>query len=194
MRLVLASGSPRRRELLSAAGFTFEVRMVDVDERRENGERAAAYVDRLSRAKAEAAAVRDPGSAVIGADTVVVVDEEVLGKPRDASDAVRMLRLLSGRAHDVLTGVAVTWHGRTTSHVERTTVWFAPLSEHDIAWYVASGEPMDKAGAYAIQALASRFVPRIEGSYANVVGLPVAAVVRLLEEAGFPGPSAGRDS
>jgi septum formation protein len=194
MRLVLASGSPRRRELLSAAGFTFEVRMVDVDERRENGERAAAYVDRLSRAKAEAAAVRDPGSAVIGADTVVVVDEEVLGKPRDASDAVRMLRLLSGRAHDVLTGVAVTWHGRTTSHVERTTVWFAPLSEHDIAWYVASGEPMDKAGAYAIQALASRFVPRIEGSYANVVGLPVAAVVRLLEEAGFPGPSASRDS
>jgi septum formation protein len=188
MRLVLASGSPRRRELLSAAGFTFDVRSVDVDERREDGEPAAAYVERLARAKAQAAAGRDPDRAVIGADTVVVVDDDVLGKPRDGSDATRMLRLLSGRAHDVLTGVAVVWRGRTTSHVERTTVWFAPLSEGDIAWYVGSGEPMDKAGAYAIQSLASRFIPRIEGSYSNVVGLPVASVVELLRRAGLSDP------
>jgi septum formation protein len=194
MRLVLASGSPRRRELLASAGFTFDVEAVDVDERRETGEAPAAYVDRLARSKAHAAAMRKSGDAVIGADTVVVVDAEVLGKPRDAADAVRMLRLLSGRAHDVLTGVAVTWRGRTTSHVERTSVWFASLSERDIAWYVATGEPMDKAGAYAIQALASRFIPKIEGSYSNVVGLPVAAVVQLLAEAGFPGPSGGRGS
>jgi septum formation protein len=192
MGLVLASGSARRRELLSAAGFTFDVQAVDVDERREDGEAAASYVDRLARVKAQAA-VRDPDSAVIGADTVVVVDDEVLGKPRDVSDATRMLRLLSGRAHEVLTGVAVTWRGRTTSHVERTTVWFAPLSERDIAWYVASGEPMDKAGAYAIQALGARFVPRIEGSYSNVVGLPVAAVLQLLGKAGVTGFAGGPD-
>jgi septum formation protein len=188
MRLVLASGSPRRRELLSAAGFTFDVQAVDVDERRGSGEAPAAYVDRLARAKAQAAAVRDPDSVVIGADTVVVVDDEVLGKPRDGSDATRMLRLLSGRAHEVLTGVAVTFRDRTTSHVERTTVWFAPLSERDVAWYVATGEPMDKAGAYAIQALGSRFIPKIEGSYSNVVGLPVAAVVGLLARAAISDP------
>ena len=120
------------------------------------------------RAKAHAAAAqREPGTAVLGADTVVVVDDEVLGKPSDAADATRMLRLLSGRPHDVLTGVAVIGQGGTVSRVERTTVWFAPLSDRDIAWYVASGEPMDKAGAYAIQALASRFIPRIEGSRAG---------------------------
>jgi nucleoside triphosphate pyrophosphatase len=184
--LVLASGSPRRRELLSSAGFAFDVSAVEVDERRTNGEAPAAYVERLARAKARAAAAQqEPDTAVLGADTVVVVDDEVLGKPRDAADATRMLRLLSGRAHEVLTGVAVIGQGGTVSRVERTTVWFAPLSERDIAWYVASGEPMDKAGAYAIQALASRFIPRIEGSYTNVVGLPVTTVVELLEKAGL---------
>ena len=187
VRLVLASGSPRRRELLAAAGFVFDVSAVEVDERRTNGEAPAAYVERLARAKAHAAAAqREPGTAVLGADTVVVVDDEVLGKPRDAADATRMLRLLSGRAHEVVTGVAVVCHGRTISRVERTTVWFRPMSDRDIAWYVASGEPMDKAGAYAIQALASRFIPRIDGSYSNVVGLPVAAIVALLEQAAFP--------
>jgi septum formation protein len=187
MRLILASGSPRRRELLLAAGFAFDVSAVEVDERRTNGEAPAAYVERLARAKAHAAAAaqRDPDTAVLGADTVVVVDDEVLGKPRDEVDATRMLRLLSGRSHEVLTGVAVIGQGGTVSRVERTTVWFAPLSDRDIAWYVASGEPMDKAGAYAIQALASRFIPRIEGSYTNVVGLPVTTVVELLEKAGL---------
>ena len=158
---------------------------VDVDETREVGESPAAYVERLARTKAHAAVGCDGECAVIGADTVVVVDDEVLGKPSDTADATRMLRLLSGRAHDVLTGVAVIGPGGTVSRVERTTVWFAPLSERDIAWYVASGEPMDKAGAYAIQALASRFIPRIEGSYTNVVGLPVTTVVELLEKAGL---------
>lgn len=186
MRLVLASGSQRRRELLAAAGFAFDVSAVEVDERRTHGEAPAVYVERLARAKAHAAAAqREPDTVVLGADTVVVVDDEVLGKPRDAADATRMLRLLSGRAHEVLTGVAVIGQGGTVSRVERTTVWFAPLSERDIAWYVASGEPMDKAGAYAIQALASRFIPRIEGSYTNVVGLPVTTVVELLEKAGL---------
>jgi septum formation protein len=186
MRLILASASPRRRELLSAAGFVFDVDAVEVDERRTDGETPAAYVERLARAKAHAAAAqREPATAVLGADTVVVVDDEVLGKPRDAADATRMLRLLSGRAHEVLTGVALTGQDGTVSRVERTTVWFAPLSETDIAWYVASGEPMGKAGAYAIQALASRFIPRIEGSYTNVVGLPVTTVVELLEKSGL---------
>jgi septum formation protein len=191
VRVVLASASPRRRELLSAAGFDFDVDPVSVDETRGAGEAPAAYVERLARSKAQAAARHDGDRAVIGADTVVVVDDEVLGKPRDAEDAARMLRRLAGRAHDVLTGVAVVWRGRILSHVERTSVWFARLSESDIAWYVASGEPLDKAGAYAIQALASRFVRRIDGSYSNVVGLPVTAVIELLQKAGVPGEPAG---
>ncbi|HYN08511.1 MAG TPA: Maf family protein [Vicinamibacterales bacterium] len=194
MRVVLASASPRRRELLAAAGFDVDVDPIIVDETRGPVEAPAAYVERLARSKAQAAAGHDAECAVIGADTVVVVDDDVLGKPRDAEDAARMLRRLAGRAHEVLTGVAVVWRGRTLSHVERTTVWFARLSENDIAWYVASGEPMDKAGAYAIQALASRFVRKIDGSYSNVVGLPVAAVIELLQKAGVPGdpPEWGR--
>jgi septum formation protein len=184
MRLVLASGSPRRRELLAAAGFSFDVVAVDVDETRRPGEDPGVYVERLARTKA-LAAVPQNDRVVIGADTVVVVGGgDVLGKPRDAGDAGRMLRLLSGRAHEVLTGVAVVAGGRTVSAVERTTVWFARLSERDIAWYVASGEPLDKAGAYAIQALASRFVPRIDGSYTNIVGLPVTTVIELLAKLG----------
>jgi len=185
MRLVLASGSPRRRELLAAAGFSFDVVAVDVDETRRPGEDPSVYVERLARTKA-LAAVPQNDRVVIGADTVVVVGGDVLGKPRDAEDAGRMLRLLSGRAHEVLTGVAVVAAGRTLSAVERTTVWFARLSERDIAWYVASGEPLDKAGAYAIQALASRFVPRIDGSYTNIVGLPVTTVIELLAKLGIP--------
>jgi nucleoside triphosphate pyrophosphatase len=190
MRVVLASASPRRRELLTAAGFDFDVAPISVDETRQPVEAPAAYVERLARSKAQAAAGHDTERAVIGADTVVVVDDDVLGKPRDAEDAARMLRRLAGRAHEVLTGVAVVWRGRTLSHVERTTVWFARLSESDIAWYVASGEPLDKAGAYAIQARGSRFVKRIDGSYSNVVGLPVAAVIELLQKSGVPGDPA----
>lgn len=187
MRLLLASNSPRRRELLSAAGFQFAVDPIVVDETRESGEAPEAYVERVARLKAQAAAAHDSECAVIGADTVVVVDGEVLGKPRDAEDAARMLRLLAGRPHEVLTGVAVACRGSLVTRVERTTVWFRPLSDREIDWYVASGEPLDKAGAYAIQALASRFIPRIEGSYSNVVGLPMATVVQLLKETGFPG-------
>jgi septum formation protein len=131
--------------------------------------------------KATTAARECPGRVVLGADTIVVVDEEVLGKPRDAADAARMLARLSGRSHEVLTAVAVARGGQVRAALERTRVWFSSLSDDEIAAYVATGEPLDKAGAYAIQGLASRFIPRIEGSYANVVGLPVTAVVEILK-------------
>lgn len=187
MRLLLASGSPRRRELLEAAGFAFDVEPVDVDERREWDEPAAVYVDRVARLKASAAAARYPARPVIGADTAVVVDDEVLGKPVDEADAARMLRRLAGRSHEVLTGVALAWLGRVTSDVTTSRVWMDPLSDRAVADYVASGEPADKAGGYAIQGLASRFIPRIEGSFANVVGLPVASLLHLLQRGGVPG-------
>ena len=179
MRLVLASASPRRRALLEAAGVAVDVDPVDVDEARLDGESPAQYVERLAREKAAAGARRHPDALVLGADTTVTLDSDVLGKPVDAAEAAGMLRRLSGRTHEVLTGIAIAWRGAIASHVERTAVAMAPLSEADIAWYVASGEPLDKAGAYAIQGLASRFIPRIDGSYANVVGLPVTAVLGL---------------
>jgi septum formation protein len=186
VRVVLASASPRRRELLHAAGVEVDVDPADVDETREPDETPAAYVERLARLKAAATAVRHPAGLVLGADTTVTVDGDVLAKPRDPEDAAWMLRRLSGRTHDVLTGVAVVWQGRLESFVETTAVTFAGLSEDDIVWYVSSGEPLDKAGAYAIQGLASRFVPRISGSYSNVVGLPVAAVLQLCRRIGAP--------
>jgi septum formation protein len=182
--LILASASPRRRELLTRAGLTVEVDPADVDERPEPGESPERYVERVARLKASAGARRHPGRPVLGADTVVVVDGEVLGKPADAEDAAGMLRRLAGRTHYVLTGVALAWQGQITTQIERTEVAMSAMSEDDVAWYVASGEPMDKAGAYAIQGLASRFVTRIEGSYSNVVGLPVATVVELLKTSG----------
>lgn len=171
-RVILASASPRRLELLQAAGFAVEVAPVNVDEAQLRGEQPEAYVLRLARAKAAAVA----GDAVLGADTTVVLDDEVLGKPRDAAEAADMLRRLAGRTHEVLTGFCLRRGKREIAGIERTCVWMAKLSEAEIAAYVASGEPMDKAGAYAIQGLAARFIPRIEGSYTNVVGLPVAAV------------------
>lgn len=180
--LILASRSPRRAELLAAAGFAFDVLAVDVDETPRAGESPRDYVERLAVEKAQAVAALRPGEVVVGADTTVVVDGRILEKPRDAADAAAMLRALSGRAHEVLTGVAVVASGRIRTGVESTLVWFDPLSDADIAHYVASGEPMDKAGAYGIQGWASRFIPRIEGSYANVVGLPVQLVARLLPE------------
>jgi septum formation protein len=192
VRLVLASNTPRRRELLHAAGFEFDVAAIDVDETRGEGEPAERYVERLAQTKARAAVRRGPDLVVVGADTVVVVGGEVLGKPRDTADAARMLRRLSGRSHEVLTGVAVARRGQMLSRVERTSVWFVRVSDAEIAWYLASGEPMDKAGAYAIQGRASRFIPRIDGSYSNVVGLPMAAVVELLEKAGFSAEPAAR--
>lgn len=182
MRLILASASPRRAELLSAAGFEFEIVATDVDERVRDGEAPAAYVQRLAREKA-VVALRDD-VIVIGADTSVVVDGAILGKPIDDLDAANMLRRLSGRTHEVLTGVSVRCGVRELSRVETTRVEFSPLSDDDVAWYVSSGEGRDKAGAYAIQGLASRFIPRIHGSYSNVVGLPVAAVAELVAAIG----------
>jgi septum formation protein len=185
VRLVLASASPRRADLLRAAGFAFVVRPASIDESATPDESAAALVRRLAAAKAAAVATADPLDVVIGADTVVVLDGSILGKPRDDRDATAMLERLSGRGHEVLTGVSIRQGGRAIVSVEETRVYFAPLRADEIAWYVASGEPRDKAGAYGIQGLASRFVERIEGSHANVVGLPVAAVQRALKSLGI---------
>ena len=180
-RLVLASASPRRGELLRAAGIDFDVQPADVDEAIATGESPNEYVSRLAEAKARVVYERDVRRIVLAADTAVVVDARILGKPLDETDASRMLRMLSGRTHEVLTAVSVFHPGQIVdTRVESTTVEFAPLSDTDINWYVSSGEPMDKAGAYAVQGLASRFVTRIEGSYSNVVGLPVALVYQML--------------
>jgi septum formation protein len=184
MRLVLASASPRRRELLEAAGFAFDVDVADVDETPASNEAPSTYVLRVARAKADAVSPRHPDRPVVAADTAVVIGESILGKPADRTDAVRMLARLSGGTHTVLTGVAVKHAGRMHAEVEQTTVWMSTLTPDEIEAYVSSGEPLDKAGAYAIQGLASRFIPRIEGSYTNVVGLPVAALVQLLRRAG----------
>ena len=185
VRLILASASPRRSELLRAAGFDFQVVPADVDERPLPGETPDAYVRRVALDKAMAVAACLPDAVVLAADTCVVVDDAILGKPADEAEAASMLAMLSGRAHDVLTGVVVIGPAGTRVESADSRVEFAPLSAAEIAWYVASGEPSDKAGAYAIQGLASRFVERVEGSYSNVVGLPVALVYRLLLEQGF---------
>jgi septum formation protein len=177
--LVLASASPRRAELLRAAGIPFATLPVDIDESALPNERPEAHVRRLAEQKARAASAQRQDAIVLAADTVVVVDDRMLGKPQDAEDAARMLRLLSAREHQVLTGVCLI-AGTAVVEVAYSQVWFSSLTDQEIAWYVASGEPMDKAGAYAIQGLASRFVERIDGSYSNVVGLPVALVYRLL--------------
>ncbi len=184
MRLVLASRSPRRADLLRAAGIPFELFPVDVDEQFRLGEKPEHAVARLAEAKAAVAAASHPDAIVLGADTTVVISGKVLAKPADAEDAARMLRLLSGRNHEVLTGVCVWHQGRRLVHVEPTRVRMAHLGESEIAWYVATGEPFDKAGGYAVQGLASRFIERIDGSYSNVVGLPVSSVYELLKELG----------
>ena len=196
--LILASSSPRRAQILRDAGFSFSVLPAAVDESPLRGESAVQHVQRLAREKALATSQRIRGAAVIiGADTVVVVGGKILGKPRSRADARRMLRLLSGRKHRVLTGLAVLKlvspsHGRRPHRVgflrcrvESTAVWFARLTPREIADYVASGEPMDKAGAYAIQGRAGRFITRIDGCYFNVVGLPLARLYRLLRVAGI---------
>jgi len=185
---VLASASPRRHELLTAAGYHFTVDTADIDETPLAGEAAPAYVARLAEAKARAVLARRPGALVLGADTTVVVDGDILAKPADADDAARMLGRLQGRAHDVLTGVALVSAHWSRVAVAATTVWFAPMTAVEIAAYVASGEPLDKAGAYAVQGRAARWVSRIDGSYSNVVGLPVALVHGLLAE--YPGGAA----
>ena len=182
MQLVLASASPRRAELLKTAGFTFEVRPADVDETPRPAESAATYVLRVARDKALAAAGRVNGNDawILAADTVVVVGGGILGKPTGPAEARRMLSMLSGVVHEVLTAVVVRHAGSETSEVVSTRVRFAALTAAEIDWYVESGEPDGKAGAYAIQGLGSRFVDRIEGSWSNVVGLPVATVYRMI--------------
>jgi len=208
--LILASASPRRRELLTQIGYTFQVHPAHIPEDPHPNEDPIAYVTRLAREKAEAVfaefASQTPGGpgpafgtwesteagaseqrasappqVVLGADTTVTLDSHILGKPEDAADAARMLRLLSGRTHRVITGVAVVSAERTEVAAEVTSVQFLTLSEEEIAAYIATGEPMDKAGAYAIQGRAARWIPRIEGCYFNVVGLPLALISTLLE-------------
>jgi septum formation protein len=181
MRLILASASPRRAELLRAAGIEFEVHPAHVDERVLGDEVPDAYVRRVAEGKARAVHERFARGLVLAADTTVVADRHLLGKPVDVEDARRMLQLLSGRVHDVITAVTVIGPDQLVdTRAEVTTVEFARLTDEEIDWYVTSGEPMDKAGAYAIQGLASRFVTRIGGSYSNVVGLPVALVYQML--------------
>ena len=199
--LVLASASPRRQELLRNAGIGFVVQPADIDETPRDGESPRDCAERLAREKALAVFRTRPADCILGADTIVAVDGNILGKPRDAADAVRMLRLLSGRVHEVITGVCVVeavgsgqgsgastdaggvheeLSGLSTAS-ETTLVTMSELSDADIREYIATGEPMDKAGAYAIQGGAARWIPRIEGDYSNVVGLPVALALRMLE-------------
>ncbi len=183
--LILASASPRRRELLAQAGYQFAVEASSVSEARQPGEDAIRFVTRLAREKAEQVYARhaDEGALVLGADTIVVCDEEIMGKPADVKDAERMLSLLAGRTHHVVTGVAVVWGTSAEVAAEVTQVTMNTVSAEEIAAYVAGGEPMDKAGAYAIQGYAGRWIPRVHGCYFNVVGLPLALVTSLLEGA-----------
>jgi septum formation protein len=201
-RLILASGSPRRRELLTQAGYIFDVQAADIDETPHANEDPGAYVKRLAEEKARAVlanAIR-PGAPsmtasrsrvesndlpliVLGADTTVVVDNEILAKPDDAVHAKQMLRKLSGRTHQVLTGIAAATRSGTLSAVESTEVVFSEIPEAELDHYCATREPLDKAGAYGIQGYAARWIPRIDGDYFNVMGLPIARVVRLIDEA-----------
>ena len=169
-QIILASRSPRRAELLTAAGIPFEVLAADIDETPRDNEAPDKYVERLAVEKASVVFHLRPEARVLGADTTVTIDGEILGKPVDEADALRMLRMLNGRPHEVHTGIALVSAAGVRSAVDTTRVWFAEMTDEDISWYVGTGEPVDRAGAYAIQGLASRFIPRIEGSYSNVVG------------------------
>ncbi|HEY1577957.1 MAG TPA: Maf family protein [Terracidiphilus sp.] len=184
-RLILASASPRRRELLAQAAFTFEVRPAHLNEDPRADEDPIAYVVRLARDKAQAVfnELNDPEIVVLGADTTVTLDGHILAKPENAADAARMLRMLSGRTHRVITGVAVATASGTQVAAEVTGVQFLTLSDEEIAAYIATGEPMDKAGAYGIQGYAAKWIPRVQGCYFNVVGLPLALVSTMLEAA-----------
>ncbi|HKG46382.1 MAG TPA: Maf family protein [Pyrinomonadaceae bacterium] len=179
-KLVLASGSPRRAEILERAGWPHEIIVAGIDETVLSNEEAAAYVQRLARSKAEAVASRLQEGLVLGADTTVVVANQILGQPVDEADARRMLNLLNAKWHEVLTGVAVVRvEGETRVAYERTRVRFAELSENEIDWYIATGEPFGKAGAYGIQGKASMFIEEIEGDYFNIMGLPIRLVYEL---------------
>jgi len=183
-KLLLASASPRRAEILRIVGWPFETLPVNIDESRRDNEDAAGYVQRLAREKAEAAAQRVSNQLIVAADTTVVIDGHILEKPLDENDARRMLHLLNNRWHQVLTGIAIIdSSSRTTIAHEQTEVKFAAMSDGQIDWYAASGEPIDKAGAYAIQGLGARFIEGIRGDYFNVVGLPVRLLYELVTRA-----------
>ena len=183
-KLILASSSPRRSEILTAVGWEFEKQVADVDETELAGEKAEDYVQRLAAEKAVAVAVNHQNATVLGADTIVVIENQIVGKPKDHADARRMLRMLSGNWHEVLTGIAlvkvVEGTHETTVDLQRTRVKFAELADAEIEFLIEHGAPLDKAGAYAVQAQAALFIERIEGDYWNVVGLPVNLVYELL--------------
>lgn len=181
-KIILASGSPRRAEILQSIGWEFEKHAADIDETELPGESPEIYVQRLAVAKASAAAASFPDRLVLGADTTVVVADTIIGKPVDLDDARRMLRLLSGKWHEVLTGVAIACRGEVSVDLQRTRVKFADLSADAIEFLVEKGDPLDKAGAYAVQAQAALFIEAIEGDYWNVVGLPVSLVYRMTEQ------------
>jgi septum formation protein len=185
MRVILASQSPRRRDLLTLVGIPHEVRPADVDESVHPDEAPVPHCERLARAKAETVAALDPTAVTIGSDTIVVIDGDIMGKPRDRAQAIEMLTRLSGRTHTVFTAVAVTFAGRTLSGVESVSVTFRPMDAERIAAYVDTGEPMDKAGAYGIQGFGATNVERIDGDYFAVMGLPLGRMVTLLHEHGL---------
>jgi len=182
--VILASASPRRRELLDLVGIAHEVEPADIDETYRDGEEAAEHASRLAREKGATIAARNPAAIVISADTIVLIDGLVLGKPRDEADAARMLSMLGGQTHVVLTAVAVTYRGKMRSDVESVRVTFRPLDDERIGAYIATTEPMDKAGAYGIQGFGATLVERIDGDYFAVMGLPLARMVDLLQEIG----------
>lgn len=184
--LILASSSPRRQELLREIGIPFQVHAANIDEDQMPGEASIPYALRLAREKAQAVAAQYPQSYVLGADTIVVIEGEVLGKPKDHADAERMLRLLSGRSHEVTTAVSLVAQGTLAeTRASTTKVYFREIAETEIQQYVVGGEPMDKAGAYAIQGGASRWTDRIEGEFSNVVGLPLSLVTEMLKTTGL---------
>ena len=187
LRLILASSSPRRAEILAALGIPFEISPADIPEVLVAGETGPEAATRLAGEKAAAAAVRHPGEWILAADTLVLVDSRVLGKPADEPDAREMLRLLSGREHRVVTAVHLRkGSAGGTGEIEESRVRIAPMTDEEIRWYVATGEPRDKAGAYAVQGLGARFVESVDGSFSNVMGLPARTVYRLLREAPDP--------
>jgi len=198
VRIILASQSPRRRELLSLIGIPHDVLPADLDETILPGEVPAAHAERLARSKAEAIAAREGGAVVIGADTIVVLDGDILGKPNDELEAAATLRRLAGRTHTVHTAVAVARNGHTVSGVESVEVTFRPLTDVQIETYIATGEPMDKAGAYGIQGYGAVIVERVHGDYFAVMGLALGRLVGLLEQVGvryrFGGPPASSTS
>ena len=184
LHVILASQSPRRRQLLDLIGIRHDVKPADIDETVKAGELPEQYAERVAREKVEHVANQNGDALIVGADTIVVIDDIILGKPRDVDDAARMLKMLSGRSHTVMTAVAATHEGRTVSGVEIVDVTFLPLDDDQISRYIATGEPMDKAGAYGIQGYGATIVRRIDGDYFAVMGLSLVRLVAVLRELG----------